>query len=74
MALVDLAQNNTIYRLRDSNVYRFSAFVGPNYDCSPDINHYGSAALGLQNMLMQTFALNNTQTRLLDVWPSDWTG
>lgn len=74
MGLTDLATQNTISRLSDSTVYRFSAFKGPNYDWSPDINHYGSAALGLQEMLMQTFALNNTQIRLLGAWPERWSG
>lgn len=74
MGLTDLAAENTISRFADSTTYRFSAFKGPNYDWSPDINHYGSASIGLQEMLMQTFALNNTQIRLLPAWPSDWTG
>lgn len=38
------------------------------------MNHYGSAAIGLQEMLMQTFARNNTQIRLLPAWPANWTG
>ena len=74
MGLTDLAAQNTISRFSDSDVYRFSAFKGPNYDWSPDMNHYGSAAIGLQEMLMQTFALNNTQIRLLGAWPSEWEG
>lgn len=74
MGLTDLAVNNTIDRFSDSTKYRFSAFKGPNYDWSPDMNHYGSAAIGLQEMLMQTFAKNNTQIRLLGAWPSNWTG
>jgi len=74
MGLTDEATNNTISRLTDSTTYRFPTFKGPNYDWSPDINHYGSAAIGLQEMLMQTFAKNNTQIRLLPAWPSQWTG
>ncbi|PYH50384.1 uncharacterized protein BO96DRAFT_491537, partial [Aspergillus niger CBS 101883] len=74
MGLTELAKANTISRLSDSTTYRFPTFKGPNYDWSPDINHYGSAAIGLQEMLMQTFARNNTQIRLLPAWPSDWTG
>jgi hypothetical protein len=74
MGLTYLATNNTIYRLSDSTTYRFSAFKGPNYDWSPDINHYGSAAIGLQEMILQTFAKNNTQIRLLPAFPSHWTG
>ncbi|KUL85763.1 hypothetical protein ZTR_08530 [Talaromyces verruculosus] len=67
-------RQDQICRLNDSTTYRFSAFKGPNYDWSPDINHYGSGAIGLQEMLMQTFAQNNTQIRLLPAWPSEWTG
>ena len=74
MGLTDLATNNTIERLSDSKNYRFPTFKGPNYDWSPDINHYGSAAIGLQEMLMQTFAKNNSQIRLLGAWPSEWSG
>ncbi|KAJ9132070.1 hypothetical protein NKR23_g11429 [Pleurostoma richardsiae] len=74
MGLTSQAKANTISRLSDSTTYRFPAFKGPNYDWSPDINHYGSAAIGLQEMLMQTFANNNTQIRLFPAWPADWTG
>ncbi|PIA95938.1 hypothetical protein CB0940_10046 [Cercospora beticola] len=74
MGLTDLATEYITDRLSDSTRYRFSAFKGPNYDWSPDINHYGSAAIGLQEMVMQTFALNNTQIRLLGAWPADWSG
>lgn len=74
MGLTDLATEYIIDRLSDSTRYRFSAFKGPNYDWSPDINHYGSAAVGLQEMVMQTFALNNTQIRLLGAWPAEWSG
>lgn len=74
MGLTSLAAANTISRFADSKQYRFCTFKGPNYDWSPDINHYGSAAIGLQEMLMQTFARNNSQIRLLPAWPSDWTG
>ncbi|KAK2047260.1 hypothetical protein LZ31DRAFT_611068 [Colletotrichum somersetense] len=74
MGLTDRAASNTIDRFADSTVYRFPTFKGPNYDWSPDMNHYGSASIGLQEMLMQTFAKNNTQIRLLPAWPSEWTG
>ncbi|KAK1967055.1 hypothetical protein LY78DRAFT_607389 [Colletotrichum sublineola] len=74
MGLTDRAASNTIDRFADSTAYRFPTFKGPNYDWSPDMNHYGSASIGLQEMLMQTFAKNNTQIRLLPAWPSEWTG
>ncbi|KAK4565236.1 hypothetical protein LTR86_003853 [Recurvomyces mirabilis] len=74
MGLTGLAANNTAYRFADSTQYRFPVLKGPNYDWSPDINHYGSAAIGLQEMLLQTFAKNNTEIRLLPAWPADWNG
>ncbi|KAH8901604.1 hypothetical protein GQ53DRAFT_707960 [Thozetella sp. PMI_491] len=74
MGLTSQAASNTASRFSDSTTYRFPTFKGPNYDWSPDINHYGSAAIGLQEMIMQTFAKNNTQIRLLPAWPAEWTG
>lgn len=72
MGQTSLATAITTSRLSDSTTYRFSAFKGPNYDWSPDINHYGSSAIGLQEQLMQTFA--GDQIRLLPAWPEEWTG
>ncbi|KAL4981591.1 Six-hairpin glycosidase-like protein [Aspergillus falconensis] len=74
LGLTEQAKANTEDRFSDSTKFRFPTFKGPNYDWPPDINHYGSAAIGLQEMLMQTFARNNTQIRLLPAWPEDWTG
>lgn len=73
MGLTSNATNFTIDRWSDSTVYRFPVFKGPNFDWAPDINHYGVASIALQEMLLQTFAKNNTQIRLLGAWPSDWT-
>ncbi|KAF2094606.1 hypothetical protein NA57DRAFT_46676 [Rhizodiscina lignyota] len=72
MGLVANATNSTIYRWADSDVYRFPVFKGPNFDWAPDINHFGSASIALQEMLLQTFAKNNTQIRLLGAWPDEW--
>lgn len=66
------AQNMTLDRWSDSTAYRFPVFKGPNFDWSPDINHFGSASIALQEMLLQTFAEDNTQIRLMGAWPSDW--
>ncbi|KAL5114598.1 hypothetical protein ACEQ8H_007503 [Pleosporales sp. CAS-2024a] len=49
---------------------KFPTFKGPNFDWTPDLNHYGAAAIGLQEQLMQTFAGNDI--RLLAAWPETW--
>ncbi|KAH7311079.1 hypothetical protein BKA65DRAFT_543104 [Rhexocercosporidium sp. MPI-PUGE-AT-0058] len=72
MGLTAQAKNMTLDRWSDSKIYRFPVFKGPNFDWSPDINHYGSASIALQEMLLQTFAANNTQLRLMGAWPADW--
>lgn len=73
MGLTPNATTMTIARWADSTVYRFPVFKGPNFDWAPDMNHYGVAAIALQEMLLQTYARNNTQIRLLGAWPvDDW--
>ena len=72
LGLTANATNLTISRWADSDVYRFPVFKGPNFDWAPDINHYGVASIALQEMLLQTFAQNNTQIRLLGAWPEEW--
>ncbi|KAF4502148.1 hypothetical protein FAGAP_1628 [Fusarium agapanthi] len=37
---------------------------------TPDLNHYGSAAIGLQEQLIQTFVKDDI--RLLAAWPKTW--
>lgn len=59
-------------RFADSTTFRFPTFKGPNYDWAPDMNHYGSAAIGLQEQLMQTFV--GDEINLLPAWPETWTG
>ena len=49
--------------------HRFPAFWGPGFDWTPDHNWGGTAALGLQEMLMQT---NGGKIYLLPAWPKDW--
>lgn len=72
MGLTASAANYTLDRWSDSTTYRFPVFKGPNYDWSPDINHFGAASIALQEMLLQTFAERNKQIRLLGAWPNDW--
>jgi hypothetical protein len=72
MGLTPNATSLTIDRWSDSTVFRFPVFKGPNFDWAPDINHFGSASIALQEMLLQTFAQNNTQIRLLGAWPENW--
>jgi hypothetical protein len=72
MGLTKQAQNLTLARWVDSTKYRFPIFKGPHYDWVPDINHYGSASIALQEMLLQTHVANNTQIRIGGAWPADW--
>lgn len=48
---------------------RLSAFVGPNFDWIPDMDHGGVTSVGLQQMLMQC---EDSVIRLLPAWPKDW--
>jgi hypothetical protein len=66
------ATNLTIDRWSNSEVFRFPVFKGPNFDWAPDINHFGVASIALQEMLLQTYAQNNTEIRLLGAWPKEW--
>jgi hypothetical protein len=70
MGVTANATNMTEERFRDSTVCKFSAFKGPNFDWSPDLNHYGAAALGLHEQLIQTFV--GDDIRLLAAWPEHW--
>lgn len=72
MGLTKEATNLTMYRWADSTVSRFPVFKGPNFDWAPDMNHFGSASIALQEMLLQTFVNNNKQIRLLGAWPKEW--
>jgi hypothetical protein len=59
-------------RLADSITFRYPVFKGPNFDWVPDMNHYGSSAIGLQEQLMQTTV--GDSIRLLGAWPDQWNG
>lgn len=72
MGLTTMAKNMTLDRWSDSTIYRFPVFKGPNFDWSPDINHYGSASIALQEMLLQTYVDGNKQIRVGGAWPEDW--
>ena len=72
LGLTSVAKNITSLKLCDSQDYRFPAFYGPNFDWSPDMNHGGSAMIGLQEMLLQTFANNTRQIRVAPSWPEEW--
>ncbi|KAK8053906.1 hypothetical protein PG996_013207 [Apiospora saccharicola] len=54
MGLTQNATEMTEDRFRDSDVCKFPAFKGPHFDWTPDLNHYGAAALGLHEQLVQT--------------------
>jgi len=72
MGLTTQAKNMTLDRWSDSTKYRFPIFKGPHYDWVPDINHYGAASIALQEMILQTFVMNNTQIRIGGAWPREW--
>ncbi|KAF5695203.1 hypothetical protein FDENT_507 [Fusarium denticulatum] len=57
-------------RYAPSKVCKFPTFKGPNFDWTPDLNHYGSASIGLQEQLIQTFV--GDDIRLLAAWPKTW--
>lgn len=48
---------------------RYPAFWGPNFDWTPDLNHLGSAAIALQEMLL---AADGRHLHLLPAWPPTW--
>ncbi|UZP35173.1 hypothetical protein NXS19_002989 [Fusarium pseudograminearum] len=64
------ATSMTEERYAPSKVCKFPVFKGPNFDWTPDLNHYGAAAIGLQEQLIQTFA--GDDIRLLAAWPESW--
>lgn len=49
--------------------HRFPAFWGPGFDWTPDHNWGGTAAIGLQEMIMQT---DGAKIYLLPAWPKSW--
>lgn len=48
---------------------RFPTFWGPNFDWTPDLNHGGSGAIALQEMLLQT---PGQALHLFPAWPTAW--
>lgn len=70
MGLTKNATEMTEARYTDSTVCKFPVFKGPNFDWTPDLNHFGAAAIGLHEQLIQTFVGNDI--RLLAAWPNHW--
>ncbi|KEY70712.1 hypothetical protein S7711_09880 [Stachybotrys chartarum IBT 7711] len=70
MGVTDEAAKMTEERFADSTQFRFPTFKGPHFDWVPDMNHYGSSAIGLREQLMQTTA--GDSIRLLGAWPDRW--
>lgn len=68
MGLIDDAAELCIKKLQDG-IFRFPAFYGQAYDCTPDHNWGGSGVIGLQEMLMQT---TEDKIYLLPAWPKEW--
>ena len=52
LGLTEEAREMILHKFADSS-RRFPTFWGPNFDWTPDFNHAGSAAIALQEMLMQ---------------------
>ncbi|KAL2202166.1 hypothetical protein CC79DRAFT_1280853 [Sarocladium strictum] len=70
MGVTNEATKLTEERYADSKDFRFPVFKGPHFDWVPDMNHYGSSAIGLQEQLMQTTV--GDSIRLLGAWPDHW--
>ncbi|EPS30830.1 hypothetical protein PDE_05782 [Penicillium oxalicum 114-2] len=70
MGVTHMAANMTEERFADSTTFRFPVFKGPNFDWAPDMNHYGSGSIGLQEQLLQTTA--GDEIRLFGAWPDRW--
>ncbi len=70
-ARLGLTQDAAAYTLKKlaNGPHRFPAFWGPGFDWTPDHNWGGTAALGLQEMLMQT---DGEKIYLLPAWPKTW--
>lgn len=68
LGLVGEAEEMILHKLSDSS-RRFPTFWGPNFDWVPDFNHAGSAAIALQEMLLQC---DGTRIHLLPAWPPQW--
>ena len=68
LGLTDEAAAMIVAKLDDAP-RRFPAFWGPGFDWTPDVNHGGSGAIALQEMLLQT---PGDQLHLFPAWPVDW--
>ena len=68
LGLTEDAAAYTLKKLADGP-YRFPAFWGPGFDWAPDHNWGGTAAIGLQEMLLQT---DGDKIYLLPAWPKTW--
>lgn len=62
------AQKLTLLKYADGS-HRFPAFWGPGFDWTPDHNWGGSAAIGLQEMLLQA---DGDKLLLFPAWPKEW--
>lgn len=67
LGLTEQARDMVAAKLADSS-RRFPTFWGPNFDWIPDFNHGGSAAIALQEMLLQA---DGRRLHVLPAWPAD---
>lgn len=68
LGLTGQARDMIAGKLADSS-RRFPTFWGPNFDWTPDFNHGGSAAIALQEMLLQC---DGRRLYVLPAWPAEW--
>ena len=66
LGLTEQAWDMVAAKLADST-RRFPTFWGPNFDWTPDFNHGGSAAIALQEMLLQA---DGRRLHVLPAWPA----
>lgn len=68
LGLTEQATELITEKMKDG-VHRFGAFEGPGFDWTPDLNHLGSGAIALQEMLLQCVG---ERILLLPAWPKEW--
>ena len=69
LGLTDEAKRLTLEKFADGP-FRFPAFWEAGFDWAPDMNHGGSAMIGLQEMLLQEAP--DGSPLLCPAWPQEW--
>ena len=68
LGLTEDAATLVIAKLADAP-RRYPAFWGPGFDWTPDLNHGGSGAIALQEMLLQA---DGSTLHICPAWPAGW--